>query len=377
MGPQAGPAERGGRREVGRNLNKSCLPDRRDDQIINRAMQYRKLPGSELQVSAVGFGLWTVSTTWWGIEDDDFARKLLREAYDLGVTFFDTADTYGNGKGETILAEALGEVRDRIVIGTKFGYDFYNHGDRREGQREIPQDFSVRHLNHALEESLRRLGTDYIDVYLLHNPRFWAIESDDLFEALEGYKRAGKVRHYGVTMGPAIGWEKEGVAALRQRPISVFQMIHNLLEQDPGRRFLEAAGEREAAVLVRVPHSSGMLEGKYTAETTFSAKDHRSHRPKEWLTDGLKKLEQLRFLHEGTGRTIGQAAIQYLLADPRIVSVLPNIYDSEQLKEFAEAPETPPLSAEEVSRVDALYDSNFGLPRACTAAAAVASGRQS
>jgi aryl-alcohol dehydrogenase-like predicted oxidoreductase len=338
-------------------------------------MQYRKLPRSDVQVSAVGFGLWTVSTTWWGIDDDAFATSLLREAFDLGVTFYDTADTYGNGKGETILAAALGNVRDKIVIGTKFGYDFYNHGDRREGQREIPQDFSVRHLNRALDESLRRLQTDYIDVYLLHNPRFWAIESDELFEALENHKRGGKIRHYGVTMGPAIGWEAEGAAALKQRDITVFQMIHNLLEQDPGRRFLDAAEERDAAVLVRVPHSSGMLEGKYTAETTFSATDHRSHRPKQWLTDGLKKLEQLRFLHEDTERTIGQAAIQYLLASPRIASVLPNIYDSDQLKEFAESPDTPPLSAEEVARVDALYDTNFGLPTAPAATEAVAARR--
>jgi len=335
-------------------------------------MQYRTLPNSDLKVSTVGFGLWTVSTTWWGIEDDALAIDLLHDAYDLGVTFYDTADTYGNGKGETILADALGGVRDRIVIGTKFGYDFYNHGDRREGQREIPQDFSVRHLNRALEQSLRRLATDYIDIYLLHNPRLWAIESDELFEALEGYKRAGKIRHYGVTMGPAIGWEMEGVAAIQNRDITVFQMIHNLLEQDPGRRFLEAAEERDAGFLVRVPHSSGMLEGKYTAETTFSAKDHRSHRPKDWLTEGLKKLEQLRFLHDGTGRTIGQAAIQYLLAHPKIISVLPNIYDAEQLREFAKAPDRAPVTAEEVARVDHLYDTNFGLPKTQPAAEAVA-----
>jgi aryl-alcohol dehydrogenase-like predicted oxidoreductase len=335
-------------------------------------MQYRTLPNTDLSLSAVGFGLWTVSTTWWGIEDDRVGSDLLRRAYDLGITFYDTADTYGNGKGETILAEALGQVRDRIVIGTKFGYDFVHHGDRREGQREIPQDFSVRHLHSALEESLRRLNTDYIDIYLLHNPRHWAIDSDELFAALHDLKRSGKVRHYGVTMGPAIGWESEGVAAMQKRDITVFQMIHNLLEQDPGRRFLQVANEREVGVLVRVPHSSGMLEGNYTADTSFSPKDHRSHRPKEWLTDGLKKLEQLTFLHEGTGRTIGQAAIQYLLAQPRITSVLPNIYNAEQLEEFAAAPETPTLTAQEIERVDRLYDTNYGLPPKQAAAQAVA-----
>jgi aryl-alcohol dehydrogenase-like predicted oxidoreductase len=124
-------------------------------------------------------------------------------------------------------------------------------------------------------------------------------------------------------------------------------------------------------VLVRVPHSSGLLEGKFTEETTFPPGDHRSHRPREWLIDGLKKLEQLRFLSEGTsprrvasgdGRTIGQAALQWLLATPDIASTLPNIYDAEQLEEFAAASETPPLSADELARIADLYEHNFRLP---------------
>ena len=115
-------------------------------------------------------------------------------------------------------------------------------------------------------------------------------------------------------------------------------------------------------MLVRVPHSSGLLEGKFTEETTFPPSDHRSHRPREWLIDGLKKLEQLRFLSEGTGRTIGQAALQWLLATPDIASTLPNIYDAEQLEEFAAASETPPLSADELARIADLYEHNFRLP---------------
>src|SRR3972149_6550209 len=102
-------------------------------------MKYRKLGNTDLHLSAVGFGLWTVSTSWWGAEDDQRGVDLLRRAYDLGVTFFDTADTYGNGKGETMLAEALGHVRDRIVIGTKFGYDWETHGQERTGHKELPQ----------------------------------------------------------------------------------------------------------------------------------------------------------------------------------------------------------------------------------------------
>jgi len=336
-------------------------------------MKYRNLPNTGLSLSAVGFGVWTVSTTWWGIDDDAYAVDLLRKAYDLGVTFFDTADTYGNGKGETLLAEALGSVRDRIVIATKFGYDIYNNPERREGHRELPQDFSARHARLALERSLERLGTDYVDIYLLHNPRLWAIRNDELFEALDAFKREGKVRYYGVALGPAIGWEMEGKAALQERRIDVLHHIYNLLEQDPGRGFMEIAQQRGVGCLIRVPHSSGMLEGKYTHETTFDKNDHRSHRPKEWLENGLKKLERLRFLHEGSGRTIGQAAIQYILDSwPCVTSVLPNIYDAEQLKEFAEAPDTPSLTAEEIDRVNELYESNFGLPRVQEAAAAPA-----
>jgi len=324
-------------------------------------MKYRKLGNTDLQLSAVGFGLWTVSTSWWGAGDDRQGVDLLRKAYDLGVTFFDTADTYGDGKGETMLADALSHVRDKIVIATKFGYDFYSHQGERKGQRELPQDFSPAFVRRACEESLRRLNTDYIDLYQLHNPRMPAIESDELFDTLEELKSGGKIRHYGAALGPAIGWEEEGVAAMRGRSLDSLQIIHNMLEQDPGRRLLAVATEEDVGVLVRVPHSSGLLEGKFTEDTTFPPGDHRSHRPREWLIDGLKKLEQLRFLHEDSGRTIGQAALQWLLATPAIASTLPNIYDAEQLEEFAAASDTPPLSEDELARIAGLYEHGFHL----------------
>ena len=151
---------------------------------------------------------------------------------------------------------------------------------------------------------------------------------------------------------------------MRQRPIATLQTIYNLLEQDPGRRFFPVARQEGGGVLVRVPHSSGLLEGKFTPETTFPPSDHRSHRPREWLTDGLRKLERLTFLIEGSGRTIGQAAIQFVLAEPSVASVLPNIYDADQLREFAAAPDTPPLSEAELSRTADLYEHDFYLGQA-------------
>ena len=323
-------------------------------------MQYRQLGDTGLTVSAVGFGVWTVGTTWWGITDEDYGCDLMRQAYDLGVTFFDNADAYGDGKGERMFARALGEVRDKVIVATKFGYDIYSErSDDRPGHQERPHDFSPGFVRKALEESLRRLGTDYIDLYQLHNPRMSAIESDELFALLEDTKREGKIRSYGVALGPAIGWEEEGLAAMTNRPLGALQTIYNLFEQDPGRAFFPIARERGAGVVVRVPHSSGLLEGKYTEETTFDEGDHRSHRKREWLIEGLRKLRAIEFLTEGTGRTIGQAALQFILSEPSVASTLPNIYDAEQLREFAEASDTPPLTEAELARLRELYERDF------------------
>ena len=138
-------------------------------------------------------------------------------------------------------------------------------------------------------------------------------------------------------------------------------MIYNLLEQDPGRGLIEAARETDTSLIVRVPHSSGMLEGHYDENTTFAKNDHRRHRPKEWLTTGLKKVEQLSFLTESGERTLGQAALKFVLASPEVVSTLPNIYGKEQIEEFAATSETPDLTPEELSRVAELYENEFGL----------------
>ena len=323
-------------------------------------MRYRRLGDTDVSISEVGFGVWTVSTGWWGEVDEARSVKLLRLAHEKGINYFDTADTYGSGLGETLLRDAFGHMRESIVISTKIGYDFYNHTARR-GQQERPQDWSEDFIRFALEQSLKRLGTDYIDFLQLHNTKMDAVENDALFELMEEFEKEGKVRAYGIALGPKIGWLEEGVKAMRECKLDGLQMIYNLLEQDPGRDLIEAAHETNTSLVVRVPHSSGMLEGKYTEETTFAQNDHRRHRPKEWLLEGLKKVEQLGFLTESGERTLGQAALKFILASPEIASTLPNIYDLEQLEEFSAAPETPDLTEEELARVKELYENNFGL----------------
>jgi aryl-alcohol dehydrogenase-like predicted oxidoreductase len=325
-------------------------------------MQYRTYPQTDLTVSAVGFGLWTTATGWWGHMTDDEAIALLHRAYDLGVTLFDAADTYGNGRSEEQLGRAFEQRRDKVVYSTKFGYDFYNNAGERRGQQELPQNVSPKFVRFALEQSLRRLRTDYIDIYSLHNAKLDHVRNDELFELLESFRSEGKIRYYGIALGPAIGWLYEGIEAARRPGMTNIQMIWNILEQFPGSEMIKAAYDANAATgyQIRVPHSSGMLEGKYTLETTFPPSDHRSHRPRSWLVNGVKKVETLRFL-ERPNRTLGQAAIQWLLAEPRVMTVLPNIYDAEQLQEFAAAPDTPALTGEELARIAELTKTNFGI----------------
>ncbi|MDP8939333.1 MAG: aldo/keto reductase [Actinomycetota bacterium] len=323
-------------------------------------MKYRSLGNTDIEVSEVGFGVWTVSTGWWGEVDEKRSIELLRKAQEAGINYFDTADTYGSGLGETILADAFGHMRDEVVISTKIGYDFYTHTKRR-GQQARPQDWSEKFIRFALDKSLERLNTDYIDFLQLHNTKMDAVENDALFELMEEFKQEGKVRAYGAALGPKIGWLEEGVRVMRERDLAGLQMIYNLLEQDPGRGLIEAARETDTSLVVRVPHSSGLLEGHYDENTTFGENDHRRHRPKEWLVDGLKKVERLDFLTESGERTLGQAALKFVLAAPEASSTLPNIYGEEQIEEFAATSETPDLTEEELSRIEELYETNFGL----------------
>jgi len=329
-------------------------------------MRFRTYKNSDLTVSEVGFGLWTISTGWWGNFTGGEAITLMHKAFDLGVTLFDAADTYGNGLSEELIAKAFPSQRDEIVIATKVGYDFVHYGEARgRGQREIPQDFSPDAITRATNAALKRLGTDRIDLLQLHNIRMEQVYDDALWKTLEKLKNEGKVRHYGIALGPAIGWLYEGVNCIRERAVTSVQHIYNMLEQHPGRAIHDAATDtaKNTMFLIRVTHSSGMLEGKYTEETTFPPTDHRSHRPRSWLLNGVKKIEKLRFL-ENSERTLGQAALQWLLADDRVASTLPNIYNEEQLIEFAKAPDCQPLTADDMARIEELYSENFGVEEA-------------
>ena len=219
--------------------------------------------------------------------------------------------------------------------------------------------------------------------------------TDEHWETLESLKAEGKISSYGPSLGPAIGWRDEGIYANAVRRAPVTQMIYNVLEQDPGREFILAADRGpsypavaeamegksskkecsttasfdqsfrawkvnpEPQFLIRVTHSSGMLEGQYTMDTKFDESDHRSHRPRAWLVEGLQKIERLKPLCEERGVTIGQLALLWLYAHPSILSALPNIYNQEQLEEFAGASAHPPLTDDEMERIHEMYVRRF------------------
>ncbi|MEJ7717564.1 MAG: aldo/keto reductase [Thermoleophilaceae bacterium] len=187
-------------------------------------------------------------------------------------------------------------------------------------------------------------GTDHVDLYQLHNPRMDAVERDDTFAELERLREEGKLRHYGVALGPAIGWRDEGLVALDRPGVGSLQTVYNLLEQQPGDDFLARALETGAGIMARVPTSSGLLEGRYTEETTFEGNDHRRHRRREWLLEGLKKVEQLRFLAIEGERTMTQAALKWILHQPGIACVVPDRDDAWPSSRRWPAPRRRPTS---------------------------------
>jgi aryl-alcohol dehydrogenase-like predicted oxidoreductase len=319
----------------------------------------RPFGDTDLEASEIGFGTWALGSTWWGDVSEQTGERLLLEALDLGVTFFETGDAYGQGANEELVGRVLGPHRDRIQLSTKFGYVLAE--DRQEhSEGERPQRWDEPFVRRALEASLRRLGTDHLDLYQLHNPRRDAIDSDECFATLDQLRTEGKIAQYGVALGPAIGWREEGLRAISARQIASVQTVYNLLEQEPGRELMAAAADHGVGVIARVPTSSGLLDGNLTLDTTFGPGDHRRHRPREWLVEGLEKIERIRFLcGPETGRTMAQAALRFILAQPQMSVVIPTITNQAELREYAGAADVPDLTEDELARVAELYDRNF------------------
>jgi aryl-alcohol dehydrogenase-like predicted oxidoreductase len=318
-------------------------------------LKYRTLGKSGIKVSEIGFGAWTIALDWWGKKiDDDEAKRMLKKAFDLGINFFETGDMYGKGKSEKLIGDTFKEMRNEIVISTKYGYEF--EGAQQIGHSELPQRFDPLFTEHAMRKSMARLQTDYIDVYGLHNPKMHHIKDDVIFNTLDTKINEGAIGTYQVALGPAIGWTQEGLEAMKRKNVSAVQTVYNILEQTPGNELIENAARRNVGILVRVPDASGILTGKVKADTKIDEKDHRSVRKGEWVKSALAKVEQIRPIAERNGLDITELAIKFILSKNPVSSVLPTVISVEEIEQFAAMSDGRYLNDGDMREISDLYN---------------------
>ena len=301
-------------------------------------MNQRALGTTGISVSEVGLGAWQLGNAMWSNEDIGNSVRIVAAALDLGCTFFDTAPGYGEGRSEEILGAALAGRRAEVVISTKFGHT-----------AEGTSDFSAAALVPALQASMRRLRTDYLDVVLLHNPEPNLLQqryAEDLYAALEEAKTAGMIRAYGAS----VDWSADLRQVVEQTASGAAEILFNALHQEPKNMF-PAAAKRGVGLIAKVPLDSGWLTGKYDATSTFDGIRER------WTPEVVARRASLvaefrAFLPEGTSMLHG--ALRYVLARPEISSVIPGAKSVEQLT-FNMAAAAEPLPASTVTAIDAWW----------------------
>jgi aryl-alcohol dehydrogenase-like predicted oxidoreductase len=312
-------------------------------------MKYRTLGKTGLRVSIVGLGT-MVHAGHFGPMKDSESLEAIETALELGVNFIDTSDAYGAGYGENLLGNAFKGRRDKIVIATKGGNVMV--GPNR-GKRIFEPDY----ISRVMDESLRRLQTDYIDLYQLHNPTVEVIERGAVWEVLERAKKAGKIRHYGVSINST----EEGTAAVKDGRAETIQVEYNLLAQEPAETFFPAAQQANIGVIARVPLKRGILTGKLkqSDEQRFQGEDVRARSFKgEAFAQELAKAEQLKFLAHGPVQSLGQAAIAFCIAHPAVSVVIPGARNAEQMRENASAADVE-IPAADLEKISDLWRRNF------------------
>ena len=318
-------------------------------------MKYNKLGKTDIEISEIGFGAWAIALDWWGkkIEEDE-AKRMLKKAYDVGINFFETGDLYGKGKSEKLIGEVFKDMRDEIVISTKYGYDF--SGVEQIGHTELPQRFDEDYTRMALRNSLERLQTDHVDMYGLHNPKLKVVRDDSVFNVLDSLVTEGTIKTYQVALGPAIGWTQEGLEAMDRPNLSAVQTVYNILEQTPGNELMRRAVEKDVGILVRVPEASGILTGKVNADTKFDENDHRSVRKREWLKSALEKVEQLKPIANRYGLNITEFAMKFMMTKKGFATVLPTMISEEEIVNYAGMSDGKYISDSDMKEIDELYN---------------------
>ena len=315
-------------------------------------MKYRQLGLTDLSVSEVGFGAWTVSTNWWGKITEQEGINLLVRAYDLGINFIDTADTYSNGYGEEIVAKALKDQRHNIVIATKFGYDIYSPFERI-GHEERPQKWTPEFIKYACEQSLKRLETDYIDLYQSHKDD----AETPIRATLEGYAKLieqGKVREIGASNFTATRL-REALDASSDEGLPRYQSLqplYSLVERSEYEREMEDLCIKEnVGVISYFSLASGFLTGKYRSASDVEGQTRGPHVQKYMNEDGFRVVKTLQEVAEKHNAKPGQAALAWLIARPSITAPIASATNLEQLEELVSAAELN-LDAEDINKID-------------------------
>jgi aryl-alcohol dehydrogenase-like predicted oxidoreductase len=316
-------------------------------------MNYRDLGRTGIKVSEVGFGAWAIGGNRhgnsYGGTDDKVSLEALERALDLGCNFFDTADVYGWGHSEELIGRAFRGKRDRIVIATKVGSDFY--------QGFGFQTFDEHYIRFALDKSLERLKTDYIDLYQLHNPPSDVIESEQTYSVLLKLKNEGKIRAWGLSVRNS----RDGQTALMVSKPDSIQVPYNIFVSGMEKDLFPLASQVGCAIIAREPLSNGFLTGKYDLDANFDAGDIRKGWPRDFINARVQATQRLAFLERNGTRTLAQAALQWVLRNSAIAAVIPGMKTPEHAAEDLAAPDAPALSAADLAEIDDLKRMKFGL----------------
>lgn len=312
-------------------------------------MKYRNLGSTNITVSEIGFGAWGIGGSvdgalGYGPTDPQKSKEALETAFDIGINFFDTSDLYGFGNSEKVIGQALKNVRDRVVIATKVGYLDANH----------KQDFSPEYIRRSIEGSLRRLETDYVDLYQLHSPPLKTLRENPLIlPTMESLQREGKIREFSISVNSP----EDGAVAINEFDFNCIQANLNLTDQramDNG--LLSMCARENIGFIARTPLSFGFLTGHYSSTDSFHKQDHRGR----WNARQLGKWAGAFKLFENAvtnrkGRTQAQIALQFCLSCPGVSTAIPGMLTKQHVEENSQASELGPLSKQEMQSLSEIY----------------------
>ncbi|MCM3671123.1 aldo/keto reductase [Mesobacillus maritimus] len=316
-------------------------------------MNYRELGNTGIKISEVSFGTWAIGGAW-GKTSDAEAIKSLEYAMDKGVNFFDTADVYGDGHAEELLAKATKGKEDEIYIATKFC---------RQGDIFDPENYSYDKVRAYCEDSLRRLNREAIDLYQIHCPATEILRDGRVFEVLDRLQEEGKIRHYGVSVETV----EEGLICLENPNVKSLQIIFNMFRQKPLEKLIPEAYNKGVGLLVRLPLASGLLTGKFTTDHVFEEDDHRRFNENGeafnvgetfaglGFKKGVELADQLKWIAEGR-QSMASASLRWILDQKEISCIIPGFKNRKQVEDNLSALETKPFSAEEQQKIQHFYE---------------------